>query len=124
MKCAPQSRRFAALLGATALAVALSAPALAQDTTTVPAEPQTVPEEAPQGGDIIVRGLRRDEALQDTPAAITAFTSQSIENAGIEKPADFMALTSCPVGPRTFSTRSAPDRADCVSLAMVAPASA
>lgn len=94
MKCAAQSRRFAALLGATALAVALTAPALAQDTATIPAEPQAVPEEVPQGGDIIVRGLRRDEALQDTPAAITAFTSQSIENAGIERPADFMALTS------------------------------
>ncbi|WP_213980895.1 TonB-dependent receptor [Sphingomonas sp. dw_22] len=75
------------------MASALAAPAWAQDN--VPAEPQAAPQEAePQAGDIIVRGLRREETLQDTPAAITAFTSEAIESAGIEKPADFMALTS------------------------------
>jgi iron complex outermembrane receptor protein len=94
MNTAAHTRHFAALLGATALAGALAAPASAQDTpNTVPVEVQAAPE-PPQEGDIIVRGLRREAALQDTPAAITAFTSEAIENAGIEKPADFMALTS------------------------------
>lgn len=95
MNSAAYSRRFAALLGASALASVLAAPAWAQDNpATVPADEQAAPAEAAQGGEIIVRGLRREETLQDTPAAITAFTSESIESAGIEKPADFMALTS------------------------------
>ena len=33
------------------------------------------------------------ESLQDVPAAVTAFDSQAISNAGIERPADFIALT-------------------------------
>jgi len=45
-------------------------------------------------GDIIVTALRRSDALQDTPAAIAAFTSKTIEAAGIERPADFIGLTS------------------------------
>lgn len=45
-------------------------------------------------GDIVVTALRRDANLQDTPAAVTAFTSQAIENAGIERPADFVNLTA------------------------------
>jgi iron complex outermembrane receptor protein len=95
MISAARSRRYAALLGATALGGVLAMPAWAQDTTAVPAEIQAAPQEAePQGGEIIVRGLRREESLQDTPAAITAFNSAAIETAGIEKPADFMALTS------------------------------
>ena len=89
-----RSRRFAALLGATALVSAVAAPALAQDTPApAPADTQAEPE-GTQAGDIIVRGLRRDELLQDTPAAITAFTTDTIENAGIERPADFVGLTA------------------------------
>lgn len=42
---------------------------------------------------IVVTGLRRSETLQDTPAAVTAFDEQAIQNAGIERPADFIALT-------------------------------
>lgn len=94
MLFATRSRRFAALLGATAIVTALAAPAWAQDNPAgVAADAQADPE-TPQEGEIVVRGLRREETLQDTPAAITAFTSASIENAGIDKPADFMALTS------------------------------
>ena len=39
--------------------------------------------ETAEVGDIVVTALRRDANLQDTPAAVTAFTSQTIENAGI-----------------------------------------
>lgn len=42
---------------------------------------------------IVVTGLRRSETLQDTPAAVTAFDAQAISDAGIERPADFIALT-------------------------------
>lgn len=66
------------LLGATFLT-----PAQAQDKTQETA-----------GDDIVVTALRRNTNLQDVPAAITAFTSQSIENAGIERPGEFINLTS------------------------------
>ena len=44
--------------------------------------------------EIVVSALRRDQNLQDVPAAVTAFNSETIENAGIEKPLDFIDLTS------------------------------
>ncbi|MEM9690447.1 MAG: Plug domain-containing protein, partial [Pseudomonadota bacterium] len=42
--------------------------------------------------EITVSARKRDESLQDVPIAITAFTSDTIEKAGIERPADFIAL--------------------------------
>jgi iron complex outermembrane receptor protein len=72
-------------LSATALA---ATPLAAQDAAEAPAA-----EEAEDDG-IIVTGLRRSESLQDVPAAVTAFDSQAITNAGIERPSDFIALTS------------------------------
>jgi iron complex outermembrane receptor protein len=76
------------LLGSTVLAAAtlVAAPLAAQDAAA-PAE-ETVDDQG-----IVVTGLRRTETLQDTPAAVTAFDSQTIANAGIERPADFIALT-------------------------------
>ena len=65
------------LLSTTALT-----PALAQE------------ESGASDGEIVVTALRRDQNLQDVPAAVTAFTSESIENAGIDKPLDFINLTS------------------------------
>lgn len=44
--------------------------------------------------EIVVTSRRRAESLQKAPAAITAFTEQSIQDAGIERPADFIALTT------------------------------
>ncbi|MBU7578894.1 MAG: TonB-dependent receptor [Porphyrobacter sp.] len=75
-----------ALLGTTALASAtlVAAPLAAQD--------KAAPEVTDDQG-IVVTSLRRTETLQDTPAAVTAFDSQAIQNAGIERPADFIALT-------------------------------
>ncbi len=71
-------------------ALATVSPAAAQDG---PAGEQ--PPAAQDGGNtILVTGLRRADELQDTPAAITAFTAQTIENARILKPADFIDLTS------------------------------
>ena len=69
-------------------AIAAATPALAQDTPPPP--PQT---DQAGGNAIVVTGLRRSDVLQDTPAAITAFTDQTIENARIVKPADFIAMT-------------------------------
>ena len=64
----------ALLIGATAMT-----PALAQ--------------EAEGGDEIVVTALRRDQNLQDVPAAVTAFTAETIDNAGIERPLDFINLT-------------------------------
>ncbi|WP_241255221.1 TonB-dependent receptor plug domain-containing protein [Altererythrobacter sp. BO-6] len=69
-------------------AAALAAPATAQDAQVGDDANETT------GNQIIVSALRRDESLQDTPAAVTAFTSETIANAGIERPGDFIALTS------------------------------
>jgi iron complex outermembrane receptor protein len=81
------SHRARTLVSTAALAAATLAasPLAAQDA---PAE-----DAATEGKDIVVTGLRRTETLQDTPAAVTAFDSQAITNAGIERPADFIALT-------------------------------
>jgi len=42
--------------------------------------------------EVVVTARKRAESLQDVPIAITAFTEQTIERAGIERPADFIAL--------------------------------
>ncbi|MDH3612081.1 MAG: TonB-dependent receptor [Gammaproteobacteria bacterium] len=52
---------------------------------------------AQQGGvlaidEVVVTARKRAESLQDVPIAITAFTAQTIERAGIERPADFISL--------------------------------
>jgi len=76
-----------ALLASTAICASLvgTAPLAAQDSAAAPA--------SEQGGEIVVTSLRRSETLQDTPAAVTAFDAKAIENAGIQRPADFIALT-------------------------------
>lgn len=58
------------------------------------ASAQNVAATAEAGSDeIIVTATRRSESLQNVPASITAFTSQTIQSAGIVRPADFIALT-------------------------------
>lgn len=68
-------------------AIAFATPALAQDDGPGSGE------EAQDGNAIVVTGLRRSDELQNTPAAITAFNAQAIEDAGINKPIDFINLT-------------------------------
>jgi iron complex outermembrane receptor protein len=64
---------------ACALAALPAVPAIAQDGASVIEE-------------IVVSARKRDESLQEVPIAITAFTEQIIEKAGIERPADFISL--------------------------------
>ena len=54
-------------------------------------------------------------------ASTVSFSRQASSMATTTAP-DFSALVSCAVGPRTFNTRSAPDRTARVSAATVAPA--
>ncbi|MGI9238302.1 MAG: TonB-dependent receptor, partial [Woeseiaceae bacterium] len=42
--------------------------------------------------EVVVTARKRDESLQEVPIAITAFTEQTIQRAGIERPADFITL--------------------------------
>ena len=85
------SKRIVHLIGASLLAgTAIASPALAQDTPAQPVNSEAGQTEA----DIVVTALRRSQNLQDVPAAITAFTADTIEAAGIERPIDFVNLTS------------------------------
>ncbi len=43
--------------------------------------------------EIVVVARRRSEDLQDVPIAVTAFTANDIESAGINRPQDFVSLT-------------------------------
>jgi iron complex outermembrane recepter protein len=82
------------LAGASLVAsLALAAPVAAQDDP--PAQDPAAQEPAAQSDpDIVVTALRRDQNLQDVPVAITAFTADTIEAAGIDRPLDFINLTS------------------------------
>jgi iron complex outermembrane receptor protein len=42
--------------------------------------------------EIVVTARKREEALQDVPVAVDAFTEQTIKSAGIETPRDFVAM--------------------------------
>ncbi len=42
--------------------------------------------------EVIVTARKRAESLQEVPIAITAFTEQTIERAGIQRPADFISM--------------------------------
>ena len=70
-------------------ALAAVSPAAAQETQAG----QPGASEPAGGNTIVVTGLRRSDELQNTPAAITAFTAETIENARILRPADFVNLT-------------------------------
>src|SRR5579862_4756645 len=60
---------------------------VAQAAQTAQAAPSQQLEE------VVVTARLRAEKLQDVPAAVTAFTEQEIENAGIVSPRDFIQLT-------------------------------
>jgi len=43
--------------------------------------------------EIIVTARQREESLQDVPASITAFTSEQLQRAGVQRAEDFISLT-------------------------------
>ena len=51
---------------------------------------QTTPGELPE---VVVTARQRAERIQDVPATVQAFTDAQIQSAGIQRPADFIALT-------------------------------
>ena len=75
----PRVKRIKALsVSAVLMASTFATPSLAQ---------QVAIEE------IIVTARQRAESLQDVPASITAFTSEQLERAGVQRAEDFIALT-------------------------------
>ena len=44
--------------------------------------------------EIVVTARQREERIEDVPVSITAFTASEIRSAGIERPQDFIALTT------------------------------
>ena len=43
--------------------------------------------------EIIVTARRREESLREVPGTVTAFSQTTLERAGVERAADFIALT-------------------------------
>ena len=78
-----------------AIAVGLAqAPALAQ------AAPQDSAEEATDSGEIIVTATLRNENLQDVPIAVTAFSGEALEKAGVRDVKNFESVAA------SFNTNS------------------
>ncbi len=71
--------------GAALGAIALSAPAMAQDA---PATAQ-----AEEEGGIIVTARRQSETLAEVPAAVTVFTAEALAKTGVQRADDFIQLT-------------------------------
>lgn len=78
--------RLALASGAALGAIALSAPAIAQNA---PSDAQAAEED----NAIIVTARRQSESLADVPAAITVFGAEAIAKTGVQRADDFVQLT-------------------------------
>jgi outer membrane receptor protein involved in Fe transport len=83
------------LLGATALALLATMPALGQETSSGPAQSGGATSGATQSadtdtgiGEIVVTAQRQAERLQDVPISVSAFTAEALESQQIENPLD------------------------------------
>jgi iron complex outermembrane recepter protein len=83
------------LLGATALALLVAGPALAQETSTGPAQSGGASSGATQMadadeaiGEIVVTAQRQAQRLQDVPISVSAFTAEALQQQQIENPLD------------------------------------
>ncbi len=90
----PQSKR-ALLLKTVCMApfLVVSAQLSAQEQGGIQAQDEA-PQRVLQLEEIVVTSRKRAESYQDVPIAVTAFTAGSIERTGIERPQDFINLTS------------------------------
>lgn len=66
-------------------------PTLGSAQTTPPASAPAA--ETPDTQTIVIKARGRDETLQGVPMSVKAFSAKAIEDAGITKPAGFIALT-------------------------------
>ena len=79
-----KSRLFA--IAAAHSASLLAVPTVLQAADTTSANPAKLEE-------VVVTARQREESIKDVPASITAFTATDIQQAGIDRPQDFVALT-------------------------------
>jgi iron complex outermembrane receptor protein len=77
-------------LGVSALAMAL---AIGMAGIATPAFAQGQAGASVESEEIVVTARQRAESLKDAPIAVNAFNARTIESAGIDRPADFIALT-------------------------------
>ncbi|HYC02175.1 MAG TPA: TonB-dependent receptor [Azospirillaceae bacterium] len=87
-----------ALLTGAALCALAAVPALAQTAGPGPqaagTETATADAGTPSLSEIIITGQRRSESLQQAPVAVNVMSAADIENAGVERPGDFLAMAS------------------------------
>lgn len=81
------SRWFVFFLVSLSVLVSSASPAFAQANLSASDEDEGVLEE------VLVTARKREEVLRDVPVSATVFSAADIESAGIETPADFIALT-------------------------------
>ncbi len=75
------------------LAGSQTLPALAQDARTAPPPPPAPSAASGEIEEVVVTARKRAEKIEEVPAAVTAFTAQEIEDAGITNTRDFIAAT-------------------------------
>jgi iron complex outermembrane recepter protein len=87
----PASRRFRQAMTATALPLLLSGALLAQESAAdADARSETDrPRKLGPIDEMVVTARRREESLQDVPAAVTAFSERELQRSGVE---DIVAL--------------------------------
>jgi iron complex outermembrane receptor protein len=83
-----------AFLRTTVALAALVTPALVFAAEAEQAQTAAAASEAaPDANEIIVTGLKRDQRLLEAPVAVSVFSAELIEQAGIQRPTDFLQLT-------------------------------
>ena len=70
----------------------LSIAALCGGSAALTAAPTFAQQGAAGIEEVVVTARKREESLQEVPIAITAFTEDTIDKAGIGRPADFISL--------------------------------
>lgn len=86
-----QTIRLVLCASASVLSLSAALPALAQDPATP--QPEEDDAQAMRVDDIIVTAQRRSERIQDVPAAISAFTGETLESAGVVNTRDLEIVT-------------------------------
>jgi len=71
-------------MGVSAAAILAAAPAFAQGSTTAPPSGTTAGNQPATVGEVVVTAQKREEAIQDVPIAVSAFSQDTLEKAKID----------------------------------------
>ncbi|MBD2842895.1 TonB-dependent receptor [Erythrobacter rubeus] len=85
--------KFNLVSGTALAAMAIAAPAHAQDSAAPGAQPVADNQSAASDNAIIVTARRQSETLAEVPSSVTVFTADTIEKTGIERADEFVQLT-------------------------------